>query len=295
MMSAAEIAQALGGANPVGNGWMACCPAHDDRTPSLKIIDTEDGGVAVHCFGGCEWQMVLDALKARGLMSGDASKVDHKEIERRRADRARKNAEDIKCRINRAKKIWAESVPVTGTIGETYLHSRRLSGPWPATLRFNASLFYQPGLILPGLVAPVTRWPDRHLCGVHRTYLRLDGTGKAGVASPRKALGVLHAAAIRLAPASEHLVVGEGIESVLSAMEATGLPGWAAVSAGGLERLALPDGVRQVTIAADNDPTGIKAAEHAAAEWTSQGRCVRVAIPPMPGADFNDVLSQRSA
>jgi hypothetical protein len=45
---------------------MACCPAHDDRNPSLSIREA-DGKVLVRCHAGCPQQAVIDALKARGL------------------------------------------------------------------------------------------------------------------------------------------------------------------------------------------------------------------------------------
>lgn len=44
--------------------WLARCPAHDDRGPSLSIRDLEDGRTLVHCFGGCD---VGDVLAAVGL------------------------------------------------------------------------------------------------------------------------------------------------------------------------------------------------------------------------------------
>lgn len=47
-----------------GNGpgkWMACCPAHEDRTPSLSVRDA-DGRILLRCFGGCETGDVLAAL-----------------------------------------------------------------------------------------------------------------------------------------------------------------------------------------------------------------------------------------
>ncbi|GEM_PF-476824 len=62
---AAEIAEALGGKSN-GRGWMACCPAHDDRNPSLSISQG-DNGPLVHCHAGCDQQAVIDALRARGL------------------------------------------------------------------------------------------------------------------------------------------------------------------------------------------------------------------------------------
>ena len=46
--------------------YMACCPAHDDKNPSLSITQTHDK-VLVHCFAGCEQRDVLQALTELGL------------------------------------------------------------------------------------------------------------------------------------------------------------------------------------------------------------------------------------
>jgi hypothetical protein len=49
----------------MGKGrYMACCPAHEDRSPSLSIKECEDGRLLVHCFAGCP---VSDVLEAVGL------------------------------------------------------------------------------------------------------------------------------------------------------------------------------------------------------------------------------------
>jgi hypothetical protein len=42
--------------------WIACCPAHDDRGPSLSIREIEDGRVLLHCFAGCDVSEILAAL-----------------------------------------------------------------------------------------------------------------------------------------------------------------------------------------------------------------------------------------
>lgn len=44
------------------NSWVACCPAHEDRTPSLTIRDAGDGRILIHCFGGCATEDVLGAV-----------------------------------------------------------------------------------------------------------------------------------------------------------------------------------------------------------------------------------------
>ncbi len=53
----------------IGQGkWVARCPAHDDRGPSLSIAETVDGRALVHCFAGCS---ALDVLGAIGLEFAD--------------------------------------------------------------------------------------------------------------------------------------------------------------------------------------------------------------------------------
>lgn len=42
--------------------WVARCPAHDDRGPSLGVRELEDGRVLVHCFAGCRVADVVDAV-----------------------------------------------------------------------------------------------------------------------------------------------------------------------------------------------------------------------------------------
>jgi hypothetical protein len=42
--------------------WIACCPAHDDKNPSLAIRQVDDGRILIHCFAGCSAAEILDAL-----------------------------------------------------------------------------------------------------------------------------------------------------------------------------------------------------------------------------------------
>ncbi len=50
------------------SSWMACCPAHNDKNPSLSIKETKDGDVLLHCFAGCG---VDDVVAALGLEMSD--------------------------------------------------------------------------------------------------------------------------------------------------------------------------------------------------------------------------------
>ena len=86
------------------------------------------------------------------------------------------------------------------------------------------------------------------------------------------------------------LMVGEGIETCLAAMQATGHPAWAALSTSGLRALDVPESVREVIVLADGDDPGEGAARDCARRWQREGRRVRIARPPR-GQDFNDMLT----
>jgi DNA primase len=88
-------------------------------------------------------------------------------------------------------------------------------------------------------------------------------------------------------------MVGEGIETCLAAMQASGLPAWAALSTSGMRRLLLPPQVKEVIILADADAPGEAAAKDAAMRWVRERRTVRIARPPR-GKDFNDLLLEIS-
>jgi hypothetical protein len=106
-------------------------------------------------------------------------------------------------------------------------------------------------------------------------------------------LGPCRGGAVRLADPGNVLMIGEGIETCLTAMLATGQPAWAALSTSGLRALDLPDGARNVIVLADGDDPGEAAARDCAWRWTREGRRVRVARPPR-GMDFNDMLLGRA-
>ena len=68
-MSAAPLLERLEGVRATGpRGWVARCPAHHDKTPSLSVRELPDGRVLVHCFAGCD---VHDILAAVGLSLRD--------------------------------------------------------------------------------------------------------------------------------------------------------------------------------------------------------------------------------
>ena len=69
-MSAAELTHAFGGQR-VGHVWMARCPAHNNRTPSLSIGEGNDGKLLFYCHAGCGQAQVIVALQHPVLWSAD--------------------------------------------------------------------------------------------------------------------------------------------------------------------------------------------------------------------------------
>ena len=85
-LDAEQIARALDKGRRSGEGWVACCPAHDDANPSLSVTDNPDGGAPlVHCHAGCSQDAVLGELKARGLWMNGAD-AELRRYEYHRAD-----------------------------------------------------------------------------------------------------------------------------------------------------------------------------------------------------------------
>jgi hypothetical protein len=125
---------------------------------------------------------------------------------------------------------------------------------------------------------------------IHRTFLAADGASKAPVSQPKMMLGPCRGGAVQLGTPTNGLMVGEGIETCLSAMQASSRAAWAALSTSGLRSLALPPAIQKVIILADGDEPGEAAARAAGSRWVQEGRSVRIARAPR-GLDFNDLLN----
>ena len=61
-MCISELLSRLEKVKRTGRGrWLACCPAHEDHSPSLAIRELEDGRILIHCFAGCGVQEIVFA------------------------------------------------------------------------------------------------------------------------------------------------------------------------------------------------------------------------------------------
>jgi hypothetical protein len=258
MIAAEDIARALNG-HRTGSQWIAHCPAHEDKRPSLAVRDGDNGRVLVRCHTGCDQRDVIDALKALDLWETPERSAPY----RPRPRPAAKPETDNRAK---ARWLWQRSQPIQGTLAEIYLRRERgISCPLPATLRFlPGNDRYPPAMIAP-FVIPHEYEPGKlsvsgnQIDAIHITRLTSDGRkhpdepNKKMLASPR-------GLPIVLAPMNDllGLAVTEGIEDALSVHQATGLGAWTAGSAPRLPALAeaVPAYTDLVTIVADADTTG---------------------------------------
>ncbi|MCY4405395.1 MAG: toprim domain-containing protein [Rhodospirillaceae bacterium] len=202
-------------------------------------------------------------------------------------------ASDGYDRTRAARCLWQRCRAIDGTHAEDYLRARGLARCRFPALRFHPALFYRDdGCVrrLPALVAAVTG-ADGAIAGVHRTWLDPSSPDKAPVAQPRKALGRIFAHAVRFGRPADgaSLLVGEGIETVLSLVTASpAITAAAALSAGSLGAFSPPAGTARIVIARDNDEEGERAALRLARRCARAGVAATVIVPR--GGDFNDDL-----
>lgn len=196
-------------------------------------------------------------------------------------------------KAERALRIWDEGTSIIGTPVEVYLRGRSITTLPPnvdEVLRWHPSCPF--GNSRAGCMLALFRDVESNQpVALHRTNL---------ATRERRALGSIKGAAIKLWPGPEdgRLVVGEGIETVLSAAAVPWreplFPAWAATVAFNIRKLPVVPGAERLIILVDNDQSG--AGQSAAAEcrrrWVEAGRSVARLMPRQSGEDFNDVAKK---
>ena len=191
-----------------------------------------------------------------------------------------------------AQRLFGLGRPITGTPVETYFEHRGITRVGScAALRFHPRCSYRDGALqdmLPALLAAITDL-DGRMTGIQRTWLDASGRGKAPVATPRRTLGRQLGNGVRFGGKGEVLLAGEGIETVLSLKSILpGMPMVAALSASNLGALVLPQGLKRLYVARDQDAAGSSAFERLARR--AQGLGILVCPLDPVGDDFNDDL-----
>lgn len=195
-----------------------------------------------------------------------------------------------------ARRLYAMSRPIAGTLAQTYLHSRGITVSAGDPLRFHPRCYYRPDEdspteTWPALIAAVANLGGT-ITGAHRTWLDPSGRDKAPIASPRRAMGHLLGHGVRFGVALDVMVAGEGIETMLSLrMILPTLPMVAALSANHLAALLLPPTLRRLYVARDADPAGDAAMASLCNRAGAAGIEPFVLSPCFD--DFNDDLHRR--
>ncbi|MET3836208.1 hypothetical protein ABIB58_001549 [Brevundimonas sp. UYEF29] len=288
-MTLHPIVAALGG-DLYQSGLRANVPApgHSQADRSVSLLLSQ-GRVIIHGFGAADWRAIRDHLRSSGFIddTGRLTGAGRAPVSAPAPDRRR--------RIETASRLWHDARPLSPSDpASLYLRRRAVHGGDGALdLRFHPAVpvsIYRPGgRTRPALVARIVA-ADGGLTAVEVTYLEPNGLGVVGLAVPRKTVGVVPpSAAVRLSPAAEEMLVGEGVVTTLSAIDRFRLPGWALMSANNLAAWTPPPDVRRVLVAADRGMVGEDAAARLSHRLRTLGIQVRVWCPNPPFEDWNAI------
>ncbi len=277
----------------------ACCPFHKEKTPSFKVDRRRQ---RFHCFGCGAHGDVLDFLAAIEGLDKVGSIKRLREIvgssdSYRPARPPRPPASDepdpeAELKRELAQETWRQTGDVRpGTEPHVYLTERRGISRWDAErVRWHGACPWGTGTA-GCIVVPISDPATGRVSAIWRIRPRLSGKVERWGLAPMKG------GAARLFPApGPRLVIAEGVEDALAAHELTGLPAWAALSAGNMAGLALPERFREVLILADRDENGVgqENAHKLASRLRAEGRHAIVRLP-IDAKDANDVLRRRAS
>lgn len=284
---------------PAGRERRGLCFVHKEKSGSLFVNDElgvfmchgcgEGGDIirAVMLIENCDFGGAMRWLGAADLPKADPAKR-VQAIQRDTADRA--------ARMDVARQIWMQSVPLAGTPGEAYLRTRGVT-QWPSTLRFTHTWWWcdhatgETSPDLPAIVGMVQNVDG--FGGIQRIFLKPDGSGKAAIAGGKAklSLGAIRGGALMLGPPSPEIYVCEGPEDGLSlAQERPGISVWVSLGTANMPQIRYPAETRKIIICAQNDAAGDRATEAAAAALVEQGYMVDVRRPLPQFKDWNDQL-----
>lgn len=285
---------------PAGAEMLGLCPFHDEETPSFRVNNSKG---LFHCFGCGAGGDLLDYLREiegmafREAMTWLTNVKDLHEIDP--ADREQQIAHEHRARtenVARAREQWHQSRELERTIGERYLRSRGLGAPWPQSFRFGwFPIWYdkrtgKPGRRFPAVICAVTNNANE-VTGVQRIFLDRETAGKAAIANPKLSLGQTRGNAIRIGGAAATIILTEGPEDGLTLrLRYPEIPVWIALGTGGLYQVQLPETVRHVILAGDNNGPGHEAVRRAQEAYEAQGRTCEGLFPSERFEDFNDEL-----
>jgi putative DNA primase/helicase len=270
-------------------------PGHSSKDRSLGIMfaPNEPGGFRISSLAGDDPMTCRKYVNA--LLKESSPSL------RERIDAHSLPNEAPAERISRSMVIWSQGSRISGTIVEKYLTARGCL-PTVGDIVSNALRFHPlcpfGANRFPAMVASITNVISGEPTGVHRTALLDDGSGKRIMPDGQPAkmmMGLTKGAAVMFGRSDSRMGIAEGIETALSAQKIFDMPVWACLSAGGIAGFPIINGLQHLTIFADHDKAGIRAAVACARHYQQNGIKVEVRHPTSPGDDWNSFLLREAA
>jgi hypothetical protein len=205
------------------------------------------------------------------------------------------HGEDEADRIERALAIWDEAVSPRRTLVETYLRTRALEVPDSLAghvIHFHRACPWRDqgaprSIFVPAMIVAMRSIETDEITAIQRTRLSQDGKKIA-----RRMLAVAAGAAVKLdahESVTNRLVIGEGVETAMTARRIDLKPTWALGSAGAISAFPVLDGVERIGILTEDDEANERATEACGGRWYDADRKVLI-IRPTTGNDLNDAL-----
>lgn len=304
-------------------GWWVDFAGGEDKGDALKLV-------AVVLFGGDIKRAVAWAKGWLGLDDSDPGRIERVKLQAQAHAEQKARAAGVEEERARqgARRRWHQAAPlVRGDLVATYLARRgidlSLLGRAPGAIRYHEALQYgfgEDSVVLPAMVSMITNLAGEHIA-THRTWLKPDGSDKAGVEElgvdhrgrPRDAKKVMgkylgghipiwkgaQACPLRdIAPGTD-VYVSEGVEDGLTAAIADpSLRIIAMIALSNLIDLQLPPQMGRLVLLNQNDPPGSKADQakrRGIAHHRAQGRRVFLVSPPVGAKDLNALTDRRGA
>ena len=269
MSLSADISRHYGQGKEVKNldGWLTMCPVHGNtNTPALSVTDEGDS-VKVFCHAGCDFKEIKDRFRADGLLpewkADKSTKPATSTVKKPDAPSAPEKESFI---YKQADKDHPEEI-------KKYFANRSIKlDHIPPCLRWgkytpkgeNEETVYM-------VVAAASKPNDKKVYAVQRLFIDTETFKKTGGKMHGQCAG--RGVWFDRKSAMTEIVIGEGIETTISAMQATGKNGVSALSTAGMKGLILPEETEIIYILVDSDTIDKK--------------------PPMPGQHAAYALAMR--
>ena len=311
-----------------GAGYLTLCPVHGNvNTPALAVKDTGDQDVDVYCHAGCDWKDIKDRFRQDGLLPEWKPKRMQTATSTRKTRKKEQQSPPVTATSpasssdgqagkdteepEKESLIWKRASKDNLDHARKYFAGRAITIDLPVCIRWHSYTDRKTSEPTHIIVAAASKPADTAVYAVQRLFIDIETHRKTGA----KMFGPCEGRGIWFNRKGDHseILIGEGIETVLSAMQATGKNGVAALSTSGMKALEIPEATETIYILVDSDPVrdneaasmpGQKAAYITAQQFTASrpGRQAFLISPDdtcfssSPNKiDFNDLLKADSS